>query len=123
LDRYASCATVAHGEATMKPQGKRRFSRRIRNGLHRVESAVGGQLENARITAEVKSCLLASFPYIALRVDVDTCRGVVYLRGEVADEWQKRRIEERARDACAHGVESIVNELRVNPNLPPILSP
>lgn len=77
------------------------------------------ELDDARITAEIKAALLATIPVTGLQVDVDTEGGVVYLRGDVASGWQKREAERLARRACPRGMQRLINELRVNPDLPP----
>jgi|GEM_PF-6952804 len=94
-----------------------------RSLIQQIEKSVGDQLDNARITADIKSALLTLEPASALRVNVDTSRGIVYLRGEVVSADQKAEAERVVREACPRGVRRIVNELRINPDLPPFPSP
>lgn len=84
---------------------------------------MAGQIDNARISAEIKAAILGTVPDTGLRVDVDTDAGVVSLRGEVASDWQKQEAERVARVTCPHGVTRIINELTVNPDAPPLPVP
>lgn len=91
--------------------------------LKAIHAGIGANLDAARITAQIQSALDLLKPGIGVRVNVDTDGGVVYLRGTVASEEQRATAERVARQVCPHGVERIVNELRVNPRIPPILFP
>src|SRR5262245_15533948 len=71
----------------------------------------GTNIDDATITASVKSKLVADKPANLTRVDVDTNNGSVYLNGVVESAEQKARAEELARQA--KGVKSVVNNLQV----------
>jgi osmotically-inducible protein OsmY len=91
--------------------------------LETIREEFGAELDAVRITAQIQSALDLLRPATGLEVNVDTNHGVVYLRGTVASEEQRAAAERIARDTCPRGVVRIVNELRVNPTLPPILFP
>ena len=65
------------------------------------------------ITAAVKSSLLAD-PYSSgLKIDVDTDKAIVTLKGTVSTPEEKTRAEEVAKNT--KGVSSVVNDLKVMP--------
>jgi hyperosmotically inducible protein len=69
------------------------------------------QVDDASITAKVKSALAADATTNPLRVDVDTQEGVVRLSGTVEDPANRRRAEEVARNV--EGVRRVVNDIQV----------
>jgi len=71
----------------------------------------GENIDDANITASVKSKLVADKPSNLTRVDVDTNNGTVYLNGVVESAEQRARAEQLARQA--KGVKSVVNNLQV----------
>jgi hyperosmotically inducible periplasmic protein len=73
--------------------------------------SVGTNVDDATITASVKSKLVADRPANLTRVDVDTNNGTVYLNGTVETPDQKTRAEQLAWQA--KGVKSVVNNLQV----------
>ena len=101
---------------------KRRGRRKPREEMvgERTPSELLGDL---RTESELQSVLLALAPSTGLRVDVDAEEGIVYLRGEVASEWQKEEAERIVRSAHLRGVKEIRNELVVNPAVPPLFRP
>jgi hyperosmotically inducible protein len=68
-------------------------------------------VDDATITATVKSRLAADTASPVTRVDVDTNNGAVYLSGDVETAEQKTRAEDLARQA--DGVKAVVNDLHV----------
>jgi hyperosmotically inducible protein len=72
---------------------------------------VGQNVDDATITASVKSKLVAEKASNLTRVDVDTNSGTVYLNGTVESPEQKTRAEQLAWQA--KGVKSVVNNLQV----------
>ena len=68
-------------------------------------------VDDATITASVKSKLVADKAANLTRVDVDTNNGTVYLNGTVDSAEQKTRAERLAWQA--QGVKSVVNNLQV----------
>jgi hyperosmotically inducible protein len=71
----------------------------------------GQNVDDAAITASVKSQLVADKASNLTRVDVDTNRGVVSLNGIVESAEQKSRAEQLARRV--DGVKNVVNNLQV----------
>jgi hyperosmotically inducible protein len=71
----------------------------------------GQNVDDATITASVKSTLVADKVANLTRVDVDTNRGVVSLNGIVESNDQKTRAEQLARRV--DGVKNVVNNLQV----------
>ena len=69
-------------------------------------------MDDASITASVKSKLVADRATNLTRVDVDTNRGTVYLNGTVDTPQQKAKAEQLAWQA--KGVKSVVNNLQVH---------
>jgi hyperosmotically inducible protein len=73
--------------------------------------STGTNIDDAGITAGVKSKLVADKAVNLTRVDVDTNNGTVYLNGTVESPEQKSRAEQLAWQA--NGVRSVVNNLQV----------
>ena len=73
--------------------------------------SAGSNIDDATITASVKSKLVADRAANLTRVDVDTNNGTVYLNGTVDSAEQKSRAEQLAWQA--QGVKSVVNNLQV----------
>ena len=73
--------------------------------------SAGTNVDDAGITASVKSKLVADKAANLTRVDVDTNNGTVYLNGTVESPEQKSRAEQLARQA--NGARSVVNNLQV----------
>jgi hyperosmotically inducible protein len=71
----------------------------------------GQNIDDASITASVKSKLVADKAANLTRVDVDTNSGTVYLNGTVESAEQKTRAEQLAWQAS--GVKNVVNNLQV----------
>jgi hyperosmotically inducible protein len=81
-------------------------------GCQSVTGKSAGQtVDDATITASVKSKLVADKAANLTRVDVDTNNGTVYLNGTVDDAVQKTRAEQLAWQAS--GVKNVVNNLQV----------
>jgi hyperosmotically inducible protein len=71
----------------------------------------GETIDDASITASVKTKLAAEKAGTLTKVDVDTNRGVVYLSGNVDDPALKSRASEIAREV--EGVRDVVNNIQV----------
>jgi hyperosmotically inducible periplasmic protein len=71
----------------------------------------GTTIDDATITAAVKTKLVADKAANLTRVDVDTNNGTVYLNGTVETPEHKTRAEQLAWQAS--GVKSVVNNLQV----------
>ena len=73
--------------------------------------STGRTIDDATITASVKSKLVADKVSNLTRVDVDTNNGTVYLNGTVESPEQKSRAEQLAWQAS--GVKTVVNNLQI----------
>ena len=73
--------------------------------------SAGRTVDDASVTASVKSKLVADKAANLTRVDVDTNNGTVYLNGTVESAEQKARAEQLAWQAT--GVKNVVNNLQV----------
>jgi hyperosmotically inducible protein len=71
----------------------------------------GRNVDDATITASVKSSLVADKVSNLTRVDVDTTNGVVSLNGVVESQQQKARAEQLA--SRVDGVRKVVNNLQI----------
>jgi osmotically-inducible protein OsmY len=74
---------------------------------------LGENIDDAGITAAVKSKLAGEKISTVTRIDVDTNRGVVALNGTVKTVTDRTRAEELARQV--KGVRDVVNNLRIQP--------
>ena len=72
----------------------------------------GRNVDDASLTASVKSTLVADKAANLTRIDVDTNNGVVSLNGVVESAQQKARAEELARRV--DGVRGINNNLQIS---------
>lgn len=72
---------------------------------------VGENIDDAAITASVKTKLVADKATNLTRVDVDTNNKIVYLNGTVESTEQKARAEQLA--SQVNGVRNVVNNLQV----------
>jgi hyperosmotically inducible periplasmic protein len=73
--------------------------------------SAGQNVDDAKITAEVKTKLAAEKVATLTKVDVDTNGGTVYLTGNVENPAIKARATEIARQVT--GVRDVVNNLKV----------
>jgi hyperosmotically inducible protein len=73
--------------------------------------SAGQNVDDASITASVKSKLAAEKPATLTKVDVDTNKGTVYLTGNVENATLKERATEIARQVA--GVRDVVNNLKI----------
>jgi hyperosmotically inducible periplasmic protein len=71
----------------------------------------GVVIDDAMITAKVKSSLLADSGTKGLKIDVDTKSGVVQLKGNVASDTERTLAQNLA--AKVEGVKSVDNKLAV----------
>jgi len=71
----------------------------------------GENVDDASITASVKSKLVADKVSNLTRIDVDTNNGTVYLNGTVETPEQRTKAEQLAWQA--KGVKAVVNNLQV----------
>ena len=73
--------------------------------------SAGENVDDASITASVKTKLAAEKPATLTKVDVDTNKGTVYLTGNVENPAIKARATELARQVA--GVREVVNNLQI----------
>jgi len=73
--------------------------------------SAGENVDDASITAGVKSQLVMEKAANLTRIDVDTDNGIVHLNGVVDSRGQKQRAEELAERV--RGVKKVVNDLQV----------
>ena len=76
--------------------------------------SAGTHVDDAAITASVKTKLVADKASNLTRIDVDTNRGTVYLTGSVDTTERKKRAERLAWGAT--GVKGVVDNLQVVQN-------
>ena len=72
---------------------------------------MGQNIDDTNITATVKAKLAGEKASTLTRIEVDTVRGVVHLRGIVDTESERARAEQIARQVG--GVKSVVNNLQL----------
>jgi hyperosmotically inducible protein len=75
--------------------------------------AVGDSIDDAGITAQVKTVLLNDKEIGALRIDVDTTQGVVTLSGPVRSNADEERAIQLARQVA--GVKDVKSTLQIQP--------
>jgi len=82
-------------------------------GLAGCRSTVspGRQVDDAAITAKVKTKLAADGDINPFNIDVDTNEGVVTLQGRVKKEEARTKAEQLARDTS--GVKRVINLVKV----------
>ncbi|WP_168194244.1 BON domain-containing protein [Thermodesulfobacterium sp. TA1] len=73
--------------------------------------SIGTQIDDAKITSQVKLKLIEDKDIKALSIDVDTVNGVVTLTGIVENEYQKAKAVEIAKSVP--GVKAIINNLQI----------
>jgi len=78
-----------------------------------AERSAGVVIDDAVITAKVKSSLLADSGTKGLRIDVDTKNGVVQLKGKVSSATERTLAQNLA--AKVSGVKSVENKLTIKP--------
>ena len=78
---------------------------------HAQDRTVGERVDDATITAAVKSKLVADSPKNLVKVNVDTKDGVVELKGTVSSLEHKAEAERLA--LATKGVKAVKNELMV----------
>jgi hyperosmotically inducible periplasmic protein len=92
-------------------EGLDRAAEATQEGLQRAEERLQPLLDDATVTAKVKTRLAADPEVSALRIDVDTVAGVVTLQGQVTSEAERAEAEKLARGA--EGVRDVRNLITV----------
>lgn len=91
-------------------EGADKAADKAREGKDKADAAMP-DLDDATVTAKVKTKFLADTGVSGLRIDVDTKAGVVTLTGTVPTAAEKRRAMEIAK--ATDGVKSVVDRLKV----------
>jgi hyperosmotically inducible periplasmic protein len=78
-----------------------------------AERSAGVVVDDALITAKVKSSLLADSGTKGLKIDVDTRSGVVQLKGNVSSDTERTLAQNLA--AKVEGVKTVENKLTIKP--------
>ena len=73
--------------------------------------SAGATVDDATLTARVKTKLVSEKAANLTRINVDTNNGIVYLNGSVPDVQQKAKAEELARST--DGVKKVINNLQI----------
>jgi len=92
-------------------EGAQQVGAAIERGAEKVEAEVGPVLDDARITARIKSRLIADPEIKAFHIDVDTVDGRVALNGKVSSAEQRSQAEHLARGT--QGVRQVVNLIQI----------
>jgi len=104
--------TRTHGASFLGALAALMLTAALLVGCQGVTGRTAGQtVDDATVTAAVKSKLVADRAANLTRVDVDTTNGTVYLNGVVETPEQKTRAEALARQV--QGVSKVVNNLQV----------
>jgi hyperosmotically inducible protein len=74
--------------------------------------SAGANVDDATLTARVKTKLVSDKAANLTRIDVDTNNGIVYLNGSVQTTQQKAKAEDLARST--DGVKKVVNNLQIS---------
>jgi hyperosmotically inducible protein len=77
-----------------------------------AKRSTGEVIDDAAITAKVKTALLADPEISALKIDVDTKESVVRLKGEIKTLVLRKKVESIARGVA--GVKSVDNQLIIS---------
>ena len=74
--------------------------------------SAGANVDDATLTARVKTKLVSEKATNFTRIDVDTNNGIVYLNGTVQNAQQKTKAEDLARST--DGVKKVINNLQIS---------
>ena len=88
-----------------------RNAEKVAAATDRATSQAANAVEDAAITAKVKSAIIAEPGLSALRIDVDTKDGVVTMSGVVENSTLKDRATQTAQQVS--GVRSVIDNLAV----------
>ena len=83
------------------------------SGTFRPAAAPGGAMDDATITARVKTVLLNDTQVVATQIDVATVAGVVTISGSVRSKAEEARAIELARTVT--GVRDVKSALQISP--------
>ncbi|HYN22418.1 MAG TPA: BON domain-containing protein [Thermoanaerobaculia bacterium] len=98
-------------------RGAEQVGAALERGAERIEAEVGPVLDDASITARIKTKLIADPEINSFHIDVDTVDGRVALNGKVASAEQREEAEDLARGTT--GVRQVVNLIQVAGQAPP----
>jgi len=99
---------ASQAPATVAPQTERQYDNMATQAERRTEG-MGGTLDDAAVTAKVKTALIMASDLSGFAINVDTVANVVTLAGTVETESLRQKAESVAKDV--EGVQSVKNEL------------
>jgi osmotically-inducible protein OsmY len=105
----AALAACSPGERQQAAASADQTARDVRNDASRAARSTGDAVDDAAVTARVKSALLADAQVNGLQIDVDTSAGTVTLTGNVPSAAAKQRAEQLAQNI--QGVRTVRNNL------------
>lgn len=105
----ATLAACSPGERQQAANTTNNAAREVRNDTARAADTAGKAMDDAAVTAKVKSALLADATTKGMNIDVDTSAGTVTLTGTVASAAEKQRAEQLAQ--TIEGVRAVRNNL------------
>lgn len=111
---------VARG-AEQVAEGAEQVGAAIERGARQVEAEIGPVLDDAAITARVKTRLMRDPEINSFHIDVDTVDGRVALNGKVSSAEQRTEAEKLARGT--QGVRQVVNLIQVAGQDVPLQTP
>lgn len=106
-------AQPAKSEISVKQKTERTMDK-VGDSLERAAAKTGQVIDDATVTATIKSRLIAEESLSALAIDVDTDDGEVILKGSVPSAAAKSLADTIASDV--QGVVAVRNELEVDPS-------
>ena len=114
LALFAFAVTACDRERTRATaQDVRQSTKEVAKKTERQIEKAGVVLDDATITAKIKTALIAESGAQGFSVDVDTSDNVVTLNGTVVSDGARARAEEIARKT--QGVKEVRNKLTVKP--------
>jgi hyperosmotically inducible protein len=103
---FAGCSP---SEQQQMSNDANRTAQTARNEASQAATQTGKAVDDASVTAKVKTTLLADNQVGGMKIDVDTNNGVVTLNGNVSGAAEKMRAEQLAQSV--DGVRSVKNNL------------
>lgn len=107
-----SSVTVGTG-GVLSPETARERGAEIGEKAADVFNKIDREIGDGALTVKIKSKMALDDLVSARRIDVDTTRGVVTVRGEVASEPEHQRAIQLAKET--NGVREVVDRLEVRP--------
>ena len=105
----AVLAACSPSERQQASNDARQATNTARNDVSKAAATAGRAVDDASVTARVKSVLLADAQVKGTKINVDTSNGVVTLGGNVDSAGEKARAEQLAQQV--DGVKEVHNNL------------